>query len=232
MERAFMTTLIKKRFRQSLETYDKNAIAQEIMANKLIDLLPQKPYRKILEIGCGTGILTKKISSNFSPEILTINDIVEECEKYTKQIYPNSNFIGGDINKIVLPEKYDLIISNAVFQWFENPQPLINRLMQHLESNGILAFSSFSKENFYEIKELLNIGLNYSTFENSITGEIIELEFKSVSEMLRHIKNTGVNAIENYTLTIGKIDSLKKQFLEKYGKIKLTYHPIFVIIKN
>jgi len=50
--------------------------------------------------------------------------------------------------------------------------------------------------------------------------------------MLRHIKNTGVNAIENYTLTKGKIELLEKQFLDKYGRIKLTYHPIFIIIKG
>jgi len=227
-----MTTLIKKRFRQSLQTYDKNAIVQERMANKLIELLPKKPYRKILEIGCGTGLLTKKIASNFTPEIFTTNDIVEECEKYTKQIYPNTQFLSGDINKILLPEKYDLIISNAVFQWFKNPENLIERLKQHLEPNGIIAFSSFGNKNFYEIKELLNIGLSYNSFENITTDEIIELEFKTVSEMLRHIKNTGVNAIENYTLTKGKIELLEKQFLDKYGRIKLTYHPIFIIIKG
>ena len=50
--------LVKERFRKCLKTYDDNAIVQKIMAQNLVSELEQKKYNKVLEIGCGTGILT------------------------------------------------------------------------------------------------------------------------------------------------------------------------------
>ena len=58
--------LIKNKFKKSMDKYDENAVVQKLMAEKLIANLPQKSYEKILELGCGTGILTKHIAQSLS----------------------------------------------------------------------------------------------------------------------------------------------------------------------
>lgn len=222
--------LIIKRFKRSLSTYDDNAQIQEIMATNLISLLPQKTFNSILEIGCGTGILTKKCVENLKFTNYTANDIVEECQNYTHKINPNINFLKGDITTIDLPQKYDLIISNAVFQWFDSPNETITKLKQNLSPNGILLFSTFGNKNFYELKEILNISIDYPLTNNIHKEEIYELTFPNCHEMLKHIKNTGVNAITEYKLTRKKLDELNNKFIENYGQVKLTYNPIYVIL--
>src|SRR5688500_7035775 len=54
--------LLSKRFSEHAKTYDAYANVQKNMAKQLVDLLPQKNTNhkiNILEIGCGTGYLTR-----------------------------------------------------------------------------------------------------------------------------------------------------------------------------
>ena len=84
-------------------------------------------------------------------------------------------------------------------------------------------------KNFYELKEILGIGIDYPDYpDNKLYEELYELEFSSVVEMLKHIKNTGVNAVQNYSLTKGELKTLENAFIERYGKIKITYNPIYI----
>ena len=52
-----------------MDKYDENAFVQRITAEKLVSSLSQKKFDKILEIGCGTGILTKQIEQNLGCKI-------------------------------------------------------------------------------------------------------------------------------------------------------------------
>ena len=224
------TTLIKQRFSRSLQTYEQTAIVQREMAKILTEFLPQnKNFDSILEIGCGTGFLTRELVKKINYTTYTANDIVEDCSKYIESIDKNIVFLKGDINSLTLNSKYDLIISNAVFQWFKGTD-FLHKLKQHLKPDGIIVFSSFGEKNFQELKEIFNIGLEYSQFAKPTFENIIELEFETLVELLKHIQSTGVNAITNYPLTKGALKQLEKEFLQKYGKIKLTYNPTYFII--
>ena len=220
--------LIKTRFARSLKTYDKNAIVQKQMAETLLGLIDDnfKP-KKILEIGSGTGLLTKLVVKNFPNSLFTTNDVVEECASFIKQIDSNIEFLAGDIYNINLQNTYDLIISNAVFQWFNNPNQILEKLSKNLEKNGLLIFSSFGEKNFYELQEIMGIGLNYKILKNPAKEELITLKFDSLLDLLKHIKYTGVNAIQEYSFSRKKLESFEKDFYNKYGEIKLTYNPIY-----
>ncbi len=225
--------LVLARFKKSLATYEDNAPIQKQMAKNLISMIDSnKPYESILEIGCGSGFLTKECTNQLKYVKYTANDIIKECEKYILKYDNSIKFLCGDFQTLKLEEKYDLIISNAVFQWFKSPTEILKKISDHLSTDGIIALTSFGQKNFYELKEIFNIGIEYPKFKNIIKEETIEVEFKTLKELLTHIKLTGVNAIKNYTLTKGKLKELENKYIERYGKIKLTYNPIYIVIEN
>ena len=65
-----------------MDKYDENAFVQRITAEKLVSSLSQKKFDKILEIGCGTGILTKQIEQNLVFRKYFANDIVEKSKNF------------------------------------------------------------------------------------------------------------------------------------------------------
>ena len=236
-------SLVKKRFKKSLKTYDENAIVQKKMAKELISLLPKKEYNKIFEIGCATGILTKEIEDKLIFSELYLNDIVEESKKYVQEIYKECNFIAGDIENIDLNKKYNLIISNACLQWCSNIEDTLSKLINALDDGGILAISIFGEDNLKEIKSIFNIGneiSSISSMENFLnTQKIIikkedkiKIDFETPMEVLKHLKYTGTNAIKEIKLTKTKLKDFEQKYKENYtqnNKVYLTYNPIYII---
>ena len=53
--------LVRDRFSKNLEKYNEHARIQKRMAERLFSFIPEKKYKRILEIGCGTGFLTKLV---------------------------------------------------------------------------------------------------------------------------------------------------------------------------
>ncbi len=237
--------LIKKRFAKNLNTYNENAKIQKKMAEKLTSYLDNKEYDNILEIGCGTGLLTEAVIKNIKYKSYTANDIVEECEKYIKKINSEIKFIKADIEECIKNSntKYDLIISNAAFQWVEDLEQLIKTLYSKLNPNGVLLFSTFGIENFREVYFVLGKTLPYfsikelhellSIYKPQIDQELHVLSFKTPKDILKHFKLTGVNSLENSVWTKSDLSKFEKSYLNYCSQAPtLTYNPIYVKITN
>ena len=235
--------LIKKRFAKNLDNYHANARIQEQMAERLLSFTDKKEYESILEIGCGTGLLTAKAAEKFSFSSYTANDIVEDCKKYIQAINPKINFISEDAENFIKnnSKKYDLILSNAVFQWIENFEEFISELLNRLNTGGSLLFSTFGTENFREIYHVLGKTLSYKSVKDykeifkeynpTIEEEIRILAFKSSKDILKHIKNTGVNALNETYWTKTDMSNFEKGYNNFCsGSPTLTYNPIYIKI--
>lgn len=237
--------LIQKRFAKNLDTYNDNAKIQKKMAERLLSFLDRKDFDDILEIGCGTGFLTQLVNDKFNFKTYTANDIVKSCEKYVKEINPEINFIPADIEKAVenSDKKYDLIISNAAFQWVENLKSFIKLLVSKLNDGGILLFSTFGPENFREVNFVLGKTLPYYSanelqeiikdYKNIVEQEMHVMAFKTPKDILKHIKSTGVNALEMVSWTKTDMQKFENGYNNFCSGIPtLTYHPIYVRIDN
>lgn len=238
---------IKKQFEKSMPDYDKNAVVQSFTAEEMLSQLAKLTpyYENVLELGAGTGLLTKKLAKELKFEHYYGNDLVEKSKNYVKKYIPQSDFICGNALKIKLPQKMDLVISNAMFQWFGDLEKGIDVISGYLANDGILAFSTFTPENFRQVREITGLALNYKTKEeietilNKLGFEILfcknydrEMKFNNALEILAHMKKTGVNSLSEKTWSMKKI----KDFCEKYAQIypdyTLTYSPLIVIAKR
>ncbi|MFE0502918.1 malonyl-ACP O-methyltransferase BioC [Peribacillus butanolivorans] len=166
--------LLSKRFSEHAKTYDAYANVQKNMAKQLVDLLPKKNTNhgiNILEIGCGTGYLTRLLVKTFPNAAITAVDLapgmVEVAKGTTKE--DRVTFLCTDIEEMVLNENYDLIISNATFQWLNNLPATLEKLIARLTAEGSLIFSTFGIDTFQELhmsyehaKEKLQLSIDSS----------------------------------------------------------------------
>lgn len=231
---------IGRNFYKSRFIYEENALIQQKMAQKLVSFLDAS-YDTILEIGCGTGTLIKRIYGSRTFKNYYAIDIIEENRDFLAGQFPKVQYSCFDMDNLknFYPEQhFDLILSNAAIQWSINSELLIQTCMNRLSPNGTLALAFFGEKNFYEIKDIFGVGLTYLSQKKideicknyeivHSSQEIHELKFSDTISLLRHIKNTGVGGMSHTAI---KKEQLK-QYAEKYKNI-LTYNPVYLVLKK
>lgn len=89
-------------------------------------------------------------------------NLCKEKFKDTKLFKENKlSFLQADADSLELHDNYSLIISNACFQWLKKLEGDLLNYVEHLQKEGILAFTIFSKDNFYELRECSGVSLEY-----------------------------------------------------------------------
>jgi malonyl-CoA O-methyltransferase len=152
---------IKEKFNQAAETYHKYACIQKKMATELLQLTKKNSNidpHQILDIGCGTGIATKLLQEYYPSAFISAMDVAPNmllaAQKYLSS--PKITFFLEDVESCNWKNypQYDLMLSNAVFQWFRKPEATIFKLASKLQSNARLFVSTFGPSTFCELQSL------------------------------------------------------------------------------
>jgi malonyl-CoA O-methyltransferase len=153
---------VEKNFRRSAASYDAYAVFQKDAAFALMQKIKAggKNYRQILEIGCGTGFLTKLLAEEYPQAMILATDIAPEMIGVAKAKlaqWQNVVYSVADGENLVIPagNAYDLITSNMVFQWFNDYLLPFSRYYQSLNNAGCLIFSTLGEGTFSELYSCL-----------------------------------------------------------------------------
>lgn len=241
--------LVKKNFGKSSTSYNEFAKVQKHMAVELIKFAPQNfDNIKILEIGCGTGILSKEILGRFPNCTLTLFDISENMIEYCKKEFGFTvDYLVGDAEEFEFEGKYDLIISNATFQWFNNLEITVEKLKKQLRPKGQILFSTFIEGTYEELNEsFLKISSDYRYSQNFINQEVLKSigellktelyyeEYESLLGFLKSIKAIGAqSSLSNKkTLTKTALGKVEDEYKKTYGSIKVSNSLAYVRAEN
>lgn len=225
---------VARSFLRGMSTYDSEAIVQRQVNKRLLALLAnleKTDCRRILEIGCGTGMLTELLNNYFEPDCLYINDLVPECYHPVINRLPESarsriRPLFGDMDQCSLPSELDLVVSSSALQWLADLEGFMEKVKTALTDTGILAFSMFGEETLHELTQLTGAGLRYHSFKTvrdlvhdnlriiHCSVERDQLFFKQPKDVLRHIQATGVGGAGGYTWTPRRLE----QFVENYRR--------------
>lgn len=96
---------IKNSFGNAASTYEREGLIQSRIARQLNDKIPSRLNKcidNILEIGCGTGKLTRCLIDRFPDARFTINDLSPEMKDYITALpFKQLNFMEGDAEKSI-----------------------------------------------------------------------------------------------------------------------------------
>ena len=240
--------LVQKNFSRGSETYEEFAKVQKYMANELISFGPLEENINILEIGSGTGILTRELLKKYPDSQITLMDISNKMlDKCKKEFGFNLNYILADAETYEFSDNYDLIISNATFQWFENLDKSIGKFREILKPKGKIIFSTFCKGTYEELSNsFLKVSPEYKYSQNFIEtkdllnyGEILNSEiyteyYESLIDFLKAIKAIGAqSSLENKRiLTKHILKKVEEEYLKEYGEILVSNVLAFIKIEK
>lgn len=147
--------LISNAFGAAADAYEEHAQVQRVVANTLARLarnqpMPAKP--RLLEIGCGTGLLTRELRTIFPDAQMVVTDLSPEMVAAVEKdatIAARAFAMDGEWPVFDAPW-FDLIVSSLAFQWFAGLPAAIARLYGLLRPGGTLMFSTMAERSFVE----------------------------------------------------------------------------------
>jgi len=112
----------------------------------LLALVDVRPNLKVVDLGCGTGELTRQLADRLPKSHVTgLDSSPQMLEKAASFSSPSLVFVQGD--QSTLTGEWDLIFSNAALQWSENHSELIPYLYGKLAPGGQIAVQVPSNHN-------------------------------------------------------------------------------------
>ncbi|MCI0683088.1 MAG: trans-aconitate 2-methyltransferase [Gemmataceae bacterium] len=107
-----------------------------------IDLLARVAVaapRRVIDLGCGPGNSTALLRQRWPDAQIIGLDNSEEMITAAAKSYPAGAWLGADVRSWSDPVPFDVIFSNAAFQWVPDHAALLPRLFHMVAAGGALA---------------------------------------------------------------------------------------------
>jgi len=124
------------------EKYKLASVRQKSWGKKLISELMVRGSERILDLGCGDGVLTAELAK-LVPDGLAVGiDASESMIRTARKDHaaPNLRFELHDINAIDFELQFDLVFSNATLHWIKDHGRLLKRVFKNLKPGGSARF--------------------------------------------------------------------------------------------
>lgn len=203
---------IAQSFGKAASSYDKDAPVQKWTAKLLRDYvsgLDIKSNATCLEIGCGTGFLTKELITLLPEADWTVTDLSKDMLDACKtRIGSSATYQVMDGENPEASGQYDLIVSSLAVQWFHDLEGGLLKLVNLLSPTGRLVFTTLGENTFSQWRENLQrlkktVGThNYPTAQTvlkfSFGSYVIDVDtipylqhYESGLHFLRSLKSIG-----------------------------------------
>lgn len=114
------------------EVYDRNARFVRDLATPVVKLLDPQPGERILDLGCGDGVLTKTLEEA-GCELVGIDSSPELVEA---ALALSLDVRLLDATEMTFDREFDAVFSNAVLHWIKDADRVIRNVYQALKPGG------------------------------------------------------------------------------------------------
>lgn len=115
-----------------------------------------KPGGSVLDVGCGEGVLHKRLAPYGYGRYLGIDCSDEAISRTISRQDAKTHFVCADALSFTPNQAFDVIVFNECLYYFENPLEVLRRHEQYLASDGICVVSMTCIESTAKIWKMLD----------------------------------------------------------------------------
>ncbi len=150
---------MRRHFDQSASEYDGVAVVQREVGRRLferLDLIRLTPQR-VLDLGCGTGLLSEQLGKRFRDAELVSLDISAAMLRQARRRkgwFRSQRFVCADAQRLPLASaSVDMIFSNLTFQWCNDLEAAFKECRRVLRPGGVLLYSTLGPDTLHELRK-------------------------------------------------------------------------------
>ena len=154
---------VRAHFDRSAAHYDEVAVLQRSCGEHLderLELIRIEP-RTILDLGAGTGTLTRALARRYPRARVCAIDIAPAMLEQARRRLPRwrrwrgrESFVAGDIEALPFADDCaDLIVSNLALQWCNDFDRCLAEFRRVLRPDGLLLFTTCGPDTLHELRD-------------------------------------------------------------------------------
>jgi len=246
--------IIKHNFSRHARRYDSFSLVQDQVGTALLGMMPDRGANSILDVGCGTGTFTHALARRFARAQITAVDMCSAMIQAARHKLDNDrvHWLCADAETLAFGQRFDLIVSNACFQWFDDLPGAVQQYRRSLTAGGTLAFSAFGPSTLFELNQVIqgvlgdsatvhsvafgDINVYKTMLQNawvdvSIREKIYHQTYDSLWDLLLSVKYTGTKGrgLAGRALTRADIAVLEKHYCACFGQIRASYQVFYCV---
>lgn len=251
---------IAESFGAAASYYDEHAEVQKEVADRLIaslqpwrDIIPSGP---IIELGCGTGFVTKGLADLYSKREIQITDISERMVDFCRQKFSHADNLSFHVQDAEDPPfdepHYAMAVSGFSAQWFKDPAQTLGQWLQATKPGGLLLASfpgnesfpqwrkkceelglPFTGNNLPDVEEMV-VKMSLGPAQVDYYEDTITKTYASARDFFRDLKNLGASTQrQGRSLTPKELSLLIDHWDQSAnGQVKVSYHVVFLAVKR
>lgn len=136
-------------FSEISNSYENESVIQKSASEILFELLDIQPNDNVLDLGCGTGHISKMIRDKTIGHVVGVDPSKGMIEKAQEKFAKHSiSFHVCSAEQLDFNNEFDIIFCNSAFQWFVDPSKAIIACFNSLKTNGKIAIQAPAKDNY------------------------------------------------------------------------------------
>lgn len=198
-------------FDRASRTYQELALVQSQVAEHLLDLIEAhhffaKDGLSTLDLGCGAGYLARALLKRYPmAKVVGLDYSAGMLEQALSYDIEGFSAIQGDLEKLELSEKYNLICSSSSLHWISDIGALLKQLRDGLAIDGTLAFSTMLEGTFSDLVDRVK------QFQPEFRPRV---DYLSLEAVLKELRNRGFQVLEFQEKTYRESFKSGKELLE------------------
>ena len=252
---------VRRNFSRHAAEYDRYALVQKAVIKKLMQHLPAdaRPARA-LEVGCGTGMLSRIFLERYPEAKLLLSDLAHGMSCRVAVDFPGQLVVDADAADLPFAAaSFDLVLSSSVYQWVDHLAQAFAELERVLRPGGRVAMALFGEQTLCELRqshaeaspqgETHSQGFPDAAQVQSVLGEDFEVELLETSQevewhpgvphLLRSLKAIGAqNASRQRPGGLASRQRMQRMYdcyTQRFGQdgmIPATYEVIYLLLRK
>ncbi len=252
---------VRQHFSSHAEEYDRYARIQQKVAEQLAARLSteEQVWGNALEIGCGTGMLSRQVLNRQPGLSLVLSDLAHGMSRHVQQLFPTCPVC--DTDAVALPflsNRFDLVLSSSVYQWLNDLPRAFAEVARVLTPGGKFAVALFGGKTLFELRtahqhalgkrqshgqtfpDLNQVAAAAGLFDIEFLSTEFEVEWHAtVPQLLKNLKRIGAqNASQGRPQGLASrqvmqrmIDYYHQEYATEKG-IPATYEVIYLLARR
>jgi len=136
--------------------YEQASQCQQEWGIEIVEALPLRGDERILDLGCGTGVVTRALADRVPRGfVLGIDNSRSMLEVASAHTRTNLAFALLDITELPFEAEFEVIFSNATLHWIADHEQLVKKLYRALTPGGFLRLQFGAAGNLATLIEVL-----------------------------------------------------------------------------